>query len=176
LAGSSFPIRIWSCRRFEHWSRVVGRRGRDLRLAPDQSPLGLSRLQRSRVRSMGTSPRDSDHSAIVIKIGAALGVIDVSETALQERLGSVLGAVVDALDLVLFGPEIPRGMADAIIYAVVTTERPRQDRTRCAKTEEQCAHSKYPCIAAGHDASFCCVFIRSARAVYPTLSLPSTRL
>ena len=116
---------------------MVGRKGRDLRLAR------TNRGCRSQVRSIGTSPRDSDYSAIVIKIGAALRVINVSETALKERLGSVLGAVVDALDLVLLGPEIPRGMADAIICAVVTTERSRQDRTRCAKTEEQCAHSKY---------------------------------
>src|SRR5215813_6513404 len=142
MGWSSFPIRIWSCRRFGHWSRVVGRKGRDLRLAPDQSALAhLSRLQQSQVRSIGTSPRDSDYSAIVIKIGAALGVINVSETALKECLGSVVGAVVDALDLVLLRPEIPRSMADAIICAVVTTERSRQDRTRCAKTEEQCAHS-----------------------------------
>ena len=76
-------------------------------------------------RSIGASPRDNNRSAIIIKIGAALGVVNVGETALIERFGSVLRAVVDALDLVLLRPKITSSMADAIICAVVTTERSR---------------------------------------------------
>jgi hypothetical protein len=84
--------------------------------------------------SIGASSRDNDRSAIVIKIGAALRVINKSEAALNERLGFVLGAVVDPLDVVLLRPEIPSSMADTIVSAIETAERSRRRVTRCAKT------------------------------------------
>jgi len=60
---------------------------------------------------------------MAIKIGATLGVINIGETALIERFGSVLGAVIDVLDLAFLRPAIPSSMTDAFICAVVTTER-----------------------------------------------------
>jgi len=92
--------------------------------------------------SIGRSPRDNNRSAIIIKIGAALWVVNVGEAALIERLGSVLGAVVYVLNFALLGPEIPCSVADAIIGAVVTAERSRRRGTSRAKTEHNNAGHK----------------------------------
>ena len=88
------------------------------------------------------SPRNSNRSAIVVKIGAPFRVIDVGEAALIERLGSVLGAVVYVLNLVLLRPEVPRSMADTIVGAVVTTERSRRRLTGRETTEREDAGHK----------------------------------
>ena len=73
----------------------------------------------------GGRRRGNDLFAIVIKIGSTLGVINIGETALIERFGSVLGAVVDVLDLAFLRPAIPSSMTD-VICAVVTIERSRR--------------------------------------------------
>jgi len=70
---------------------------------------------------------------MAIKIGATLGVINIGETALIERFGSVLGAVIDVLDLAFLRPAIPSSMTDAFICAVVTTERFGQVHLASAK-------------------------------------------
>src|SRR5690349_9955498 len=96
----------------------------------------------------------------------------MGEATLIKRFGSVLRAVVDPLDVVLLRPEITSSMADAIISAVVTSERSRRRVTRCAKTEGHYADRKYPWIAVATTRHHRCMFDTSRMRVAHQGNLP----
>ena len=94
--------------------------------------------------------RDQDRYAVVIQIGAALGIIYVSETPLEERIGAVRWALVNVLNPTFLSPPISSSMPDAVIRAIIAAKRPPRCLARCATAERQNTSHKNECSAVGY--------------------------
>jgi hypothetical protein len=83
----------------------AGNRGQVSTSRSAKSELGTKSQGQVDLLPLASCPsRDQDQFAVVVKISAALGVINVGETPFVKRLGPVLGAFVYVFDPTLFGP------------------------------------------------------------------------
>jgi hypothetical protein len=112
---------------------------------PNVEPSRWDRIGPLQLPLVGSPSRDQDRYAVVVQIGAALGIVYVCETPLVERIGAARWALGNVLNPTFLSPLISSSMPHAIVCTVIAPKRPPRCLARCATAECQNASHKNEC-------------------------------